>query len=707
MTQQILNVLSDDTITYLISHEEVVSAKARIEANPDSRASERFTVPLTPALRSELLTNMGLELSNVTTIPMRWIKGDSPSHYDNGATTFTHTYLVYLNDSNGSLLLDSVTYPISRGVGYRFSEGLPHETVGTADDTEPRLLLGPMSETGFAVGDESFGTNLTYPGGTTIYIRQTVVGETISFSTNLVSWDNLSFPPEVTNSNTALGLLNIEFVTDITINNALGGGQNYFICRSESIKFGSMNLKSNGTRPIITIDGVTNYSGLINNGLIGSNGYNNVYIMNLEIRATGGSTLANEAGWFGQYYFGKGTTTGSNIVLNCHSTGNTTDYCGGIIGRYAGPLKFTSCSSSGVIGTFGGGIVGADSPSSGSLTCESCWSSGVIGTYGGGIVGQTTGDATIVNCFSTGTIGVNAGGITGRMSGGNHTVSQCYSTGAISLRGGGIIASDPYVVTVTNCYSLGFIVDGAGGILGTIPIGNNTIKTVTNCYISGATEGAYGYIVPGYTNVNTNFTVGSGTIYLSSNYSEAVNATPGWNTTRANTVLQGVPASANAPIGVKWVYTGTNTAYELYAMGFTPYTRTVVAGSPPAIVQSFSSSVVAGKSTAPALISGRSYSILRVTGGASEIYGTITITMNATTGSLTTTKNAIPGDYTITIRNNGSYHYTTYTLTVTPYIPYSMFGMFTNNAQVYYKSHSLASGGVGGVRNHRRKARKT
>jgi len=81
--------------------------------------------------------------------------------------------------------------------------------------------------------------------------------------------------------------------------------------------------------------------------------------------------------------------------------------------------------------------------------------------------------------------------------------------------------------------------------------------------------------------------------------------------------------------------------------------------------------------------------------------------MNATTGSLTTTKNAIPGDYTITIRNNGSYHYTTYTLTVTPYMPYSMFGMFTNNAQVYYKSHSLASGGVGGVRNHRRKARKT
>lgn len=248
MVEQILNVLSDETIDYILSKEEVIEAKARIEAKPDSSASERFIIPLTPALRSELLNRMGLELSNVAMIPMRWIKGDSPSHYDNGVTTFTHTYLVYLNDSNGNLVLDGVTFPISRGIGYRFSEGLPHETVGTTDDTEPRLLLGPMSETGFAVGGgEEFGTSLTYPGGTTIYIRQTVVGETISFSTNLVSWDNLLFPPQVINNDTALGLLKVEFVTDITINVALGGGLNYFVCQSESIQFGSTNLKSDGT----------------------------------------------------------------------------------------------------------------------------------------------------------------------------------------------------------------------------------------------------------------------------------------------------------------------------------------------------------------------------------------------------------------------------------------------------------------------------
>jgi hypothetical protein len=38
---------------------------------------------------------------------------------------------------------------------------------------------------------------------------------------------------------------------------------------------------------------------------------------------------------------------------------------------------------------------------------------------------------------------------------------------------------------------------------------------------------------------------------------------------------------------------------------------------------------------------------------------------------------------------------------------YLMRSLFTNNAQVYYKPHSLPSGGVGGVKNCRHKARKT
>ncbi len=37
----------------------------------------------------------------------------------------------------------------------------------------------------------------------------------------------------------------------------------------------------------------------------------------------------------------------------------------------------------------------------------------------------------------------------------------------------------------------------------------------------------------------------------------------------------------------------------------------------------------------------------------------------------------------------------------------TMQSLYTNNAQVYYKPHSLASGGTGTVVNSRHKARKT
>jgi hypothetical protein len=37
----------------------------------------------------------------------------------------------------------------------------------------------------------------------------------------------------------------------------------------------------------------------------------------------------------------------------------------------------------------------------------------------------------------------------------------------------------------------------------------------------------------------------------------------------------------------------------------------------------------------------------------------------------------------------------------------TMGSLYSNNAQVYYKSHTLAPGGIGGVRNYRLKSRKT
>jgi hypothetical protein len=55
-----------------------------------------------------------------------------------------------LTSSGGSLVIDGQAYPIHAGDAHIFSEGLEHFTINTG--TTERLLLGPMSETGFGVG---------------------------------------------------------------------------------------------------------------------------------------------------------------------------------------------------------------------------------------------------------------------------------------------------------------------------------------------------------------------------------------------------------------------------------------------------------------------------------------------------------------------------------------------------------------------------
>jgi len=86
---------------------------------------------------------------------MRWIKGDTRPHVDIGASNFQNTYLLYLNDSPGELIVDSESYPIQANTGVVFSEGLHHETQHT--ENVPRLLLGPMNELA-----EPVGTVVTY-----------------------------------------------------------------------------------------------------------------------------------------------------------------------------------------------------------------------------------------------------------------------------------------------------------------------------------------------------------------------------------------------------------------------------------------------------------------------------------------------------------------------------------------------------------------
>jgi hypothetical protein len=181
--------------------------------------------------------------------------------------------------------------------------------------------------------------------------------------------------------------------------------------------------------------------------------------------------------------------------------------------------------------------------------------------------------------------------------------------------------------------------------------------TITQCYTVGTVLQPSDYIVGNVSSVN-----GSGSGYLLvNNYSEAGNSgTPGtWNSVNANSVLTGFPVTG--VVGATWVSTVTGQPYELLNIGYTPYSTTNIAGSPPDLVRITSSTVNQGSSTSGGFTS-LLYSIVQKSGGSPGSYGTITI--NSTSGVVSTTSGTAPGTYVLYIRNTGSYNFTMFTLTV-------------------------------------------
>jgi len=148
MATSYTDILSTEDINYLNQLPEVLLAKSKLDNTTSGKIY--FSVNLTDSIRNALVSRFGLMLSNITTIPMRWIKGDTAPHVDVGQSNFERTYLVYLNSSPGELVVDGTDYPIHENTGYTFNEGLSHTTRNTG--TDPRLMIGPMSEQAFAVG---------------------------------------------------------------------------------------------------------------------------------------------------------------------------------------------------------------------------------------------------------------------------------------------------------------------------------------------------------------------------------------------------------------------------------------------------------------------------------------------------------------------------------------------------------------------------
>jgi hypothetical protein len=142
------SVLSAADIEYINALPEVIAAKKRLDKLNSGKIY--FNIELTESIRNSISERFNVNLTNISRIPMRWIKGDTEPHIDRAPTNFDNTYLVYLNDSQGEFVLEDTSYPISENTGFIFNEGLSHSTHNTG--SIPRLLLGPMNELAQPVG---------------------------------------------------------------------------------------------------------------------------------------------------------------------------------------------------------------------------------------------------------------------------------------------------------------------------------------------------------------------------------------------------------------------------------------------------------------------------------------------------------------------------------------------------------------------------
>ena len=144
MTTVHSDIFSSEDLTFITQHNSVITALHKSCILSVGMLS--FIMPITSSIRSALTRTFGMDLTNVGVLPMRWIRGDIAPHVDIGTAPFQNTYVVYLQDSQGELLLDGVSYPIVANTGFVVKEGMTNETRNTGSN--PRLIVGPMNERG-------------------------------------------------------------------------------------------------------------------------------------------------------------------------------------------------------------------------------------------------------------------------------------------------------------------------------------------------------------------------------------------------------------------------------------------------------------------------------------------------------------------------------------------------------------------------------
>ena len=109
----IRNLLSSNEIAEILNDPTVQSYKEKVQA----LLKVDFSIQVSDEIKNKLESGFGINLTEITSIPMRWIKGDTPQHADRGENHFSNTYLLYLTDSVGNLIIDGhVIAKESRGL---------------------------------------------------------------------------------------------------------------------------------------------------------------------------------------------------------------------------------------------------------------------------------------------------------------------------------------------------------------------------------------------------------------------------------------------------------------------------------------------------------------------------------------------------------------------------------------------------------------
>jgi len=142
--QKCISILSRSEINDLLQNPIIKINKTKLS---NEEHLVKFLISLPNQIKNKLENELSIRLNDF--VPIRWVRGDTRPHIDKGYAEFDNTYLIYLTDSDGSLIIDGIHYPIIAGNAHIFSEDIEHSIINTTND---RLMIGPISENGFEVG---------------------------------------------------------------------------------------------------------------------------------------------------------------------------------------------------------------------------------------------------------------------------------------------------------------------------------------------------------------------------------------------------------------------------------------------------------------------------------------------------------------------------------------------------------------------------